>query len=372
MSKEDKKIYFVTGGGTGGHIYPAIAIAKELKKDNNFKVYFVGKKGNLEEKIAKEENIEFLSVNISYMPRKLSFGFLLWGLKLQIAIWKALFYIYKYKPNAVFGTGGYVSAPALMAAVLSNTPFMMHDSDAHPGIVSRYVSRGANIVSLAFEEAKKFIQNDNIRFFGNPIKQEFFTISKDDAKKELKIQDGLTLLVMGGSQGAASINNAAIESIEYLTNELNINVILQTGNKNFEKSIAHIQNVYPDYKNNSRLLIQPYFSNMAIPLMAADIAVARAGSLSLSELAVAETPAILVPYPYAAADHQRKNARCYEKAGAAIYVEDVDLKKENLVKTIKALIENPQKLASMKNAMKKFSKPNATKEITQALKEISK
>ncbi len=371
MNKEYKKIYFVTGGGTGGHIYPAISIAKELNKDDNVKIYFVGKAGNLEEKIALEENIEFLPVNISYMPRKLNLNFLLWGLKLQGAIWKALFYIYKYKPNAIFGTGGYVCAPALMAAILSNTPFMMHDSDAHPGIVSRYVSRGANIVSLAFEDAKKFIQNKNIKVFGNPIKQDFYSITKEEAKKELNIKDGLTLLVMGGSQGATSINTTTIEALEYITKELNINVILQTGNKNFETEIKQLEKIYPEYKNNPKILIQPYFSNMALPLKAADIAIARAGSLSLSELAAVEIPAILIPYPYAAADHQRKNARCYENAGAAIYIEDSEFNKETLTTTIKNLINNPEQLKQMKKAIKSFSKPNATKEITQALKEIA-
>ena len=218
MNKQGKKIYFITGGGTGGHIYPAISIAKALREDDTTeKIYYLGKAGNLEERIAKQEGFEFLPINIASMPRKLDFNFLKWGINLQGAIWKALFYIYKYRPNAVFGTGGYVSAPATMAAILSNTPFVIHDSDANPGIVSRYVSRGAKLVSVAFEEAKKFIQNDNIKVFGNPIKQELFLVDKEMAKKELKLDRNKTLLVMGGSQGAMNINHSLIGCIDYLT-----------------------------------------------------------------------------------------------------------------------------------------------------------
>lgn len=373
MNKQGKKIYFITGGGTGGHIYPAISIAKALREDDTTeKIYYLGKAGNLEERIAKQEGFEFLPINIASMPRKLDFNFLKWGINLQGAIWKALFYIYKYRPNAVFGTGGYVSAPATMAAILSNTPFVIHDSDAHPGIVSRYVSRGAKLVSVAFEEAKNFIQNDNIKVFGNPIKQELFLVDKEMAKKELKLDRNKTLLVMGGSQGAMNINHSLIGCIDYLTKELNINVILQTGAKNYEATLDELKNVSPDYEKNQRLVVRPYFDNMAIPLKAADIAVARAGSLSLSELAAVELPSILVPYPYAAADHQRKNARCYEKAGAAIYIDDLELNKDILEKTITDLIKNPEKLIKMKEAVGKFCKLNATNEITAAIKEIAK
>lgn len=372
MKKQDKRIYFITGGGTGGHIYPAISIAKELKNDpTTEKLYYIGKAGNLEERIAKQEGFEFLPIDITSMPRKLDFNFLKWSVNLQSAIWKALYYLYKYKPNAVFGTGGYVSAPAIMAAILSNTPFVIHDSDAYPGIVSRYVSRGARLVSLAFEDAKKFIQNKNIKVFGNPIKQDFFTITKEEAKNILGIYNGKTLLVMGGSQGAMNINHSVICCLEYFTTKLNMNVVLQTGAKNYDATLDELRNIYPDYVKNSRIIIKPYFDNMAVPLRAADMVVARAGSLSLSEIAAVEVPSILVPYPYAAADHQRKNAKCYEQAGASIYIDDFDLNKDVLEKTIVDLVNNPQKLADMKSAVKRFCKPDATKEIADAIKEIS-
>lgn len=371
MKEQSKKVYFITGGGTGGHIYPAISIARELKKDINNQIYYIGNPNNLESKIATDEGFKFLPINISYMPRKLNLSFVQWAIKLQFAIWKALFYIYKYKPNAVFGTGGYVSAPAIIAALITNTPYMMHDSDAHPGIVSRYVSQGAKIVSVAFADAKKFIKNNNVKVFGNPIKQDFFSVSKEYAKNELSLDAAKTLLVMGGSQGAMAINSALINCLKPLTQDLGVNVILQTGNKNYNTTVEKIKEIYPEYENNKKIIVRSYFDNMAIPLKASDIAIARAGSLSLSELAAVEIPSILVPYPYAAADHQRKNARCFEQAGAAIYIEDAELNANLIKETIEALINDNKKLENMKIAIKQFCKPNATKEITQALKEIT-
>jgi len=373
LSKQDKKTYFVTGGGTGGHIYPAISIAKALRNDPQTEnVYYVGNPNNLEARIASEEGFDFLPVKITSMPRKLNFDFLKWGFKLDAATWKALYYIFKYKPNAVFGTGGYVSAPAILAALITKTPYMIHDSDAHPGIVSRYVSSGAASVSVAFEEAKNFIKNNDINVFGNPIKSEFFNLTKEEARKELGLGKEPVLLVMGGSQGAMNINHTVVNCMKYFAEELKIGVILQTGAKNYEAALDLLEKIYPEYKKNSQIIVGPYFDNMAIPLCAADLAIARAGSLSLSELAAVEIPSILVPFPYAAADHQRKNARCYEAAGASVYIDDNELNKEKLENAVAELVNNPNKLCEMASAVKAFCKPNATAQITNKLKEISK
>lgn len=373
MSKQGKKIYFVTGGGTGGHIYPAISVAKTLRAQSDTeKVYYVGNPRNLEARIAKDEGFDFLPVEITSMPRKLNLDFLKWGLKLDGATWKALYYVFKYKPNAIFGTGGYVSAPAILAALITKTPYMIHDSDAHPGIVSRYVSGGAACVSVAFEEAKKFIKNSNIKVFGNPIKSEFFTTTKQQARKQLKLGKEPVLLVMGGSQGAMNINHTLISCMQYFVERLKISVILQTGAKNYDAVIEMLEKTYPKYKECERVIVAPYFDNMAIPLRAADLAIARAGSLSLSEIAAVEIPSILVPFPYAAADHQRKNARCYEAAGASVYIDDNELNKEKLEDAVKKLIQSPDTLCKMSEAVKAFRKTNATEQITETIKEISK
>ena len=370
---DNKRTYFVTGGGTGGHIYPAISVAKTLRDDDtNSKIYYVGNPNNLEAKIAKEEGFDFLPVDISSMPRKINFNFIKWGLKLDGAVIKALYYINKYKPNAVFGTGGYVSAPAVIASFLSGTPYMIHDSDAYPGIVSRYVSSGAKCVSVSFEEAKKYLKNDNIKVFGNPIKSEFLNVSKEEAKKTFSFNNQPVLLVMGGSQGAMNINHTVINCMKFFVEKLKINVILQTGAKNYDSSIELLEKIYPEYKQNKGIIVEPYFSNMALPMKTADLIVARAGSLSLSEIAAVEAPSILIPFPYAAADHQRKNARCYEQIGASVYIDDFELNKDILEKTVEKLITDKAKLQAMSEAVKTLSRPNAVSQIVQTLKEIAK
>ena len=157
-----KKTFFITGGGTGGHIYPAVAITDELEKNPNYSVFYIGNPNNLEYRIALKKGYRFLPIYATGMPRKISPKFILWGIQLVYSILLSLYYLLKYKPKAIFGTGGYVSAPILIAAILhKKIPFMLHDCDMQPGIVTRKLAPKAKCVSLAFEGAKKFIKNRN-------------------------------------------------------------------------------------------------------------------------------------------------------------------------------------------------------------------
>lgn len=366
-----KYTYFVTGGGTGGHIYPAIAICDELRKDPETKeIYYIGNPKNLEYEITKKLGYKFLGVNVKGMPRKLSFGFIKWFIELQFAIIKALYYIKKYKPNAIIGTGGYVSAPALFAGGLDGTPYMIHDSDAQPGIVSKYIAPSAKCVSLAFESSRKFIQSKNVHINGNPIRADFKTLTKGEARQKLGLVDKATLCIMGGSQGAHSINSAAVEILQKLSHEYNLQIILQTGKKNYEKVVLQLKQVYPEYENDKNIILKPYFDNMVAVLKASDIAVSRAGSLSLSELCACGIASILIPYPHAAADHQRKNANYMVEKRAALYLEDADTTKDTLLIAIEQLLDNPEKLRTIQNNASSLAKLDATKNIVEQLKSI--
>lgn len=221
--------YFITGGGTGGHIYPAIAVADYLACENE--IFYVGNPKNLEFDIVKQRGYKFLPVNVHGMPRKISLELFKWVFQLDFAVIKACYYIIKYKPDAVFGTGGYVSAPALIAAKMMNIPFMMHDCDAQPGLVSRRLAPYANSVSVAFESAKSVLSNSKCYVNGNPIRKAFKTLSKSEARKSLKLDDKLTLCIMGGSQGARSINDSAVEIIQKLSSEFDLQIIFQTGKR---------------------------------------------------------------------------------------------------------------------------------------------
>lgn len=369
----DKKkyVYFITGGGTGGHIYPAIAVCDALKKDPETKeIFYVGNPNNLEYEIAKKMGYKFLGVNISGMPRKIGFGIIKWFIELQFAIFKALFYIKKYNPDVIFGTGGYVSAPALFAGNLNSTPYMIHDCDAQPGIVSKYIAPNAKCVSLAFEASKKFIKSDNIHINGNPIREEFKTITKEEARKNLGLDDKTTLCVMGGSQGAKSVNIATVEIIKELSQKYNLQIIFQTGKKNYEKVFFKLKENYPEFEKDKNIIVKPYFDNMTNVLKASDIAISRAGSLSLSELCVCGIASVLIPYPHAAADHQRKNAKFMVEKRAALYLEDADTTKDTLLIAIEQLLDNPEKLKQIQQSALSLAKPDATKNIVEQLKGI--
>ncbi|MBO6087681.1 undecaprenyldiphospho-muramoylpentapeptide beta-N-acetylglucosaminyltransferase [bacterium] len=425
--------YFITGGGTGGHIYPAIAVAdlivakqlssqaakkseeqraggqegkpvnnsnacevhQEQKVDKDLslyrpivlspdnsqtsysptllpsEIYYVGNPQNLEYDIVKQKGYKFLPVNIHGMPRKLSFSLLKWLFQLDIAVFKCCYYILKYKPDAVFGTGGYVSAPALIAAKLLNIPYMMHDCDAQPGLVTRHLAPYASSVSVAFEPACKLLNNKNCYVNGNPIRSEFKTISKEDARKNLEIENKLTLCIMGGSQGAKSINNSAVNILEKLSKEFDLQIIFQTGKKNYESVIEQLLKVYPEYEQDKNLMVKPYFDNMVTVLKASDIAVSRSGSLSISEICASKIAPIFVPYPHAAADHQRKNAKFMVEKGAGLYIDDNDINSKILYETIETLIKDENKLKEIQTNAFSLAHLDGTEKIVEQLKNIT-
>ncbi len=358
----DKKTISVllTGGGTGGHIYPAIAVARELKNDPQINaLYYIGCSKNIEKEIIARENIDFYPVNVSGMPRKVGMGFFMWVFELSGAILKSLYYLLKLKPDAVFGTGGYVTAPVLAASLVLGVPYVIHDPDAHPGMVSRFFSGSAGCVSTAFEQAKKYLKSANIKVFGNPTRAGLNSPGREDALKALDLSpERTTILAIGGSQGARTINNAIKDAVPELIGS-GFQVIHQTGARNYEGYMRDFSGQYRGY------IVKPYFDDMSIPLNAADIAVSRAGSLSLSELNLCGLPSILVPYPYAAADHQRFNARAMQEAGAGLYVEDAEFNAGVLIKLIRLIHGN---IDSMRQANLGLARFDAAKNIAGEIK----
>ena len=369
MKKSNKTIYFITGGGTGGHIYPAVAVADFLNKDDKNKIYYIGNPKNLEYEVVKQKGYDFLGVNVHAMPRKLSFKLFVWVLQLFMAVLQAMYYISVYKPNVVFGTGGYVSAPALIAAKILKVPFVMHDCDTNPGLVTRKLAPWASSVSLAFGSAQVYIKNENCYVNGNPIREKFKTLTKEQARKDLGLADKMTVCIMGGSQGAKSINITAVEILKTLSQNYNTQVIFQTGKKNYDYVKLKLSKIYPEYEKDKNLLVKPYFNDMVTVLKASDIAVSRAGSLSISELCASSVATIFVPYPHAAADHQRKNARVMEENGAGLYIEDSDVTSKRLLNLITDLINNSEKLSLIRQNAQKLARLNATDDIVKQIKD---
>lgn len=373
LNTSNKKVYFITGGGTGGHIYPAMAVADALAKDENVKIYYIGNPDNLEYGIAQQKGYEFLPVNVKGMPRKISLGFILWGIKLAVSIVKSLFYLSKYQPQGIFGTGGYVSAPIMIAAILEGKiPFMMHDCDAQPGLVTRKLSPHASAVSLAFDKAKDFINNKNSIVSGNPLRPEFKTLSKSSAKTKMGLDiNKITLLVMGGSQGAKSIDKAFVEIIRELAQNDKLQIVFQTGKKNLNDIISRLEKIYPEFSKNKNIIIKPYFDDMVTTLKASDIVISRAGSLSLSEIFASDTASVLIPYPFAAANHQRKNAKFVEEKGACIYLEDEDTNPNSLNEIINELLNNEDKRNKIRENSSKLAQFDALNKIVETFIKIT-
>ncbi len=364
MSNKNKK-YFITGGGTGGHIYPAMAVADALAKQDDVEIFYVGNPNNLEYSIVKEKGYKFLSVDVEGLPRKLGLKLLICAIKLGFGVLKSMYYLKKYSPDKIFGTGGYVSAPIMMAAAILKEPcFMMHDCDARAGLVTRKLSPYAEAISLTFEKAKESIENSNIYMNGNPLRPQFKQMTKGDARQQLNLDSSRpTLLVMGGSQGAKTICAEFVEIIKELSKDNNIQIIMQTGKNNYNDVINRLKNIYPKFEKDKNLMIKPYFDDMIPVLKSADIVISRAGSLSLSEIFASEVAPVLIPYPYAAADHQRVNAKYVLENEACIYLEEKDADSNKLKEIINNLIENKELQAKLKQNSSKLAKFDALENI---------
>ena len=364
------KKYFISGGGTGGHIYPAFTVVEKLlKEDDTEKIYYIGNPDNLECDIAKNyPQVEFLPVKVSGMPRKLSLDMPKWAIQFFFAFLKARSYLKKYNPDAIFTTGGYVSAPIVTAAISLKHPYMIHDCDSVPGLVSKLAAPKAKIVSVAFESSKKVLKSNNIICNGNPVREAFFTVTKEQAREKLNIpQDKKVIFAMGGSQGAKTINSAMVNILKTLSEDMGMFVILQTGKKKYDEVLIDLETTYPEYKNNPNIMVRPYFDEMVYPLKASDMVIARAGSLSLTEIIQCHLASILIPYPYAAQDHQRKNAKEMCDKGVALYLEDAECNGDNLLNKVKEM-NNDTTLNSMREKAKELAKNNPTEDIVKQLK----
>jgi len=369
----------VTGGGTGGHIYPALAVAEAMKSDASVTaVTYIGKTAGLESELVPQNGIDFEGIEFYGMPRGksplLPFKLLAWGLKLQKAKANARRLLQKLRPDVVFGTGGYVSAPVLMAAKSLKIPYVVHEPDAQPGLVNRLMARDARIITTSFSEGAERLKHQpdqQVLVTGNPIRGAIGGISKGEALKTLGLDwptDQPVLLVTGGSQGARRLNTAVLEALPTLLEEMGFAVAHLTGKKLYDETIEALP---PTLKGHPSYWVQPYSANMAALLALADVAVCRAGSLSLSEMYVCGVPTILVPYPFAAADHQRKNAQASVRAGASLMVEDNECTGRRLLQELRPLVENQGLRQQMRSAALALGHPNATQEIVDSLKRFA-
>src|SRR2546430_2917077 len=340
----------LAGGGTGGHVIPALAIAQELQKLHGAEVLFLGTARGLENKLVPPAGFPLRLVEVGALNRvslgtrlKTYFG-------LPSAIWQARRILAEFNPDIVIGVGGYASGPAMMAAIMKGIPTLAFEPNVEPGFANRVVARWVAAAAVHFEETAKFFRHAEIT--GVPVRQAFFrTITKPPGTQP-------TLLVFGGSQGAHAINQAMIQCLpELLKQAPAIHIIHQTGERDYNEAQAAYQ------RSGTSAEVHKFINDMPALFARADLLVCRSGASTVAEIAAAGKPAIFVPFPRAADDHQNVNARALERAGAAIVVEESNLEAAYLVDTIAALIGDPNQLHSMSAAAKSLAHPKAVEEI---------
>ena len=344
-------------------MFPAIAIADEIKKLRpNTEILFVGTKGKIEARIVPQRGYPLAFIWISGLHRSLRIDNLLFPIKTVVSVVQSFFLIKRFQPDIVIGTGGYVCGPVLYIASLLKIPAVVHESNSFPGITTRILSTRVRKTFTAFDATAQWLKRkDNIELMGTPTRDVLGTVSREDGIKFFNLDPSKKIvLVFGGSLGAASINQA----VRLLVNELvasNVQLIWQTGNKDemLVKEMSTMKNCW----------VNAFIDNMEYAYAAADLVVCRAGATTLAELTRLGKASVLIPYPYAAADHQTFNAQSLANAGAAIMIEDRDAKIK-LKSVINSIINDDKKLQQMNEASRAIGKQNASREIAERILEL--
>lgn len=338
------------GGGTGGHIYPALAVAKLLKENvKDAEIIFVGTKKGLEINLVPKEGFELRTITVSGFKRKISKELLKTIKDLFYGLREAKKIVEEFKPNIVVGTGGYVCGPVLLVAALKGIPTLIHEQNVIPGITNRILSYFVDKIAVSFEETKHYFHNKNkVVFTGNPIRKEILNKNKWESRSILGFQLRKPLiLVVGGSRGAEKINQTIIEIIKRKYDKP-YQLAVITGEKHYSNFINELERAGVDVNDLEDIRIIPFAYNMPDYLSAADLIVCRAGAITVAEITAIGLPSIVIPSPYVADNHQEYNARLLEKSGASIVILEKDLSPDLLNDVILKVISDDAVLQSMK------------------------
>jgi UDP-N-acetylglucosamine--N-acetylmuramyl-(pentapeptide) pyrophosphoryl-undecaprenol N-acetylglucosamine transferase len=354
----------IAAGGTGGHIYPGIAIAKVISEnEEDVQIKFVGTKKGMERIIVPKAGYHLETIRVKGFERKISMDTVRSLKELFMGMLDAKRLIENYNPDIVIGMGGYVCGPVLLLASRKKIPTMIHEQNAFPGATNKLLSRFVDKIAISFSEAKKYFGNENKVFLsGNPVRKEFFNSDRKEAREKLGFgEDDFVVVSSGGSLGAASINNAMLKLIKEREKGDRLKVVHITGKANYEDFMDSLREAGLDIGLDKNVRILEYCDKMHEVYACADLVVSRAGAMSVAELAAGRIPSILVPYPYATDNHQGYNARSITDEGGGILILDSDLKHdpEILKNTIYSLIEDPEKLSDMGLAASKKAMPEA-------------
>ncbi len=357
--------FILSGGGTGGHIYPAIAIANELKlcfPDAEF--LFVGAKDKMEMQKVPQAGYKIEGLWIAGLQRKLTLKNMLFPFKLISSLWKSRSIIKNFKPDVVIGTGGFASGPLLQMANSFNIPTVIQEQNSYPGITNKLLSKKANAICVAYENLERFFPKEKMILTGNPIRQDLISISdkRNEALTHFKLNPNKkTLLVLGGSLGSRRINQLIEKELEFFKAN-DIQVIWQCGKLYFEEYKKYNSNHEHATHNAQLITVFAFIDRMDLIYAAADFVISRAGASSVSELCLVAKPTIFIPSPNVAEDHQTKNAKAIVDKHGAILIKENELN-ENFETVFSDLISNENLQKQLSTNIKQLAKPNATKDI---------
>ena len=354
----------IAAGGTGGHIYPGIAVAKEiLRRDTSSEVRFVGTRRGLETKLVPEAGFKLELIESAGIKNVGLAGTVKGLLLLPKSFLAARSLIKEFKPDVVIGAGGYVTGSVLLMASLMRIPTLVMESNALPGFTNRQLARFVDKAAVTFEEAAKFFPGKAV-VTGNPVRREFF-----DIPAKARDNSSFSLLAFGGSQGARAINQALVAALPQLEPG-RLKITHQTGEPDYETVKSGYEKAGWLGENSNAADVRKYITDMMAEFARTDLIVCRAGATTCAELAAAGKAAIMIPLPTAADDHQRKNAEALQTAGAARMILQKDLDGASLAKEIKSLIDAPERITAMEHAAKKLVKGDAAAKMADLIEEL--
>ena len=368
MNQKPLKI-MIGGGGTGGHIFPALAIAQEIRQRRpDAKLLFLGAQGRMEMTKVPEAGFEIVGLPIAGLQRSFSADNLSLPFKVFSSLKKAMSLVRSFKPDVAVGVGGYASLPLLLASRVLGVPYLIQEQNSFAGLTNKLLGKSAKSVCVAFSEMERYFPAKRLKITGNPVRKDLLEsqISQYEGINHFGLQPGLqTIFVMGGSLGARTINESVSQSLKAWKRE-GYQLIWQTGNAFAPKATQLLKDdYYPGF------ITQPFIKEMNYGYAAADLVISRAGALSLAEICMTGKASILIPSPNVAEDHQTKNAMTLVKQNAAVMLPDADAK-ELLTQTVIEMLQNPNQLEMFGMAAHKMAKPEATQHIVNQIFEIAK
>lgn len=359
----------VSGGGTGGHIFPALALIKTIKKQNpDTEFLYIGSEKGLEADIIGREQIPFNSINITGFKRSISLENVKTIIRFLTGVSKCKKILKQFNPDIVIGTGGYVCGPVVYAAAKSKIPTIIHEQNSVPGLTNKFLSRYVDKVAVSFDQVIDFFPKEKVLLTGNPRASEVIAAKSIETLPSLGLKNGVnTALIVGGSRGARPINDAVIKALSQLGSKP-YQVIYVTGQTHYEevKKEAELLGEFPN------IVIKPFIHNMQEVLAVVDLVIGRAGATSLAEITALGLPSILIPSPYVTNNHQVKNAEALVEKGAASIILENDLTSNRLLNMMDSILLDREQREKMSLASKQLGIPDASDRLFTLMKQLTK